>query len=79
MGTTLGDQQGRPSQGGGPNQFDFVLETSGTARTKTDAQVAYGVGFGHSLYGWKDNFKTLPVALFQAQIHQESTVIVQTS
>ena len=39
------------------------LRTLGTARTKTDAQVAYGVGFGRSLYGWKDNFKMLPVAL----------------
>ena len=26
------------------------------ARTKNDAQVAYGVCFGRSLYGWKDNF-----------------------
>ena len=25
--------------------------------------VAYGVGFRHSLYGWKDNFKTLPMEL----------------
>jgi hypothetical protein len=27
-----------------------------------DAQVAYGVGFGRSLYGWKDNFEELPMA-----------------
>jgi hypothetical protein len=26
-----------------------------------DAQVAYRVGFGCSLYGWKDNFKKLPM------------------
>jgi hypothetical protein len=26
------------------------------------AQVAYGVGFGRSLYGWKDNFEELPMA-----------------
>ena len=41
----------------------FQFRTPGTARTKMDAQVAYGVRFGRSLYGWKDNFKTLPVAL----------------
>ena len=40
----------------------FQFRTLGTARTKTDAQVAYGVGFGRSLYGWKDNFKDLPMA-----------------
>ena len=28
-----------------------------------DAQVAYGVGFGRSLYEWKDIFRTLPMAL----------------
>jgi hypothetical protein len=37
----------------------FQFRTPGTARTKTDAQVAYGVIFGCSLYGWKDNFKKL--------------------
>ena len=40
----------------------FQFRTPGIARTKTDAQVAYGVGFGRSLYGWKDNFKELPMA-----------------
>jgi hypothetical protein len=39
----------------------FQFRTSGTTRTKTDAHVAYGVGFGCSLYGWKDNFKKLPM------------------
>jgi hypothetical protein len=39
----------------------FQFQTSGTARTKTDAHVAYGVGFECSLYGWKDNFKKLPM------------------
>ena len=34
----------------------------GAARTKNDAQVAYGVRFGRSLYGWKDNFMELPMA-----------------
>ena len=41
----------------------FQFRTPGTGRTKTDAQVAYGVGFGRTWYGWKDNFKTLPMAL----------------
>ena len=41
----------------------FHFRTPGTACTKMDAQVAYGVGFGCSLYGWKYNFKTLPMAL----------------
>jgi hypothetical protein len=54
----------------------FQFRTPGTARTKTDAQVAYGVGFGCSLYGWKDNFKKLPMELVSAQIHLESTGIV---
>ena len=27
------------------------------------APVACGVGFGCTWYGWKDNFKTLPIAL----------------
>jgi hypothetical protein len=37
----------------------FQFQTPGTAHTKTDAYVAYRVGFGCSLYGWKDNFKKL--------------------
>jgi hypothetical protein len=37
------------------------FRTPKTVRTKTDAHVAYGVGFGCSLYGWKDNFKKLPM------------------
>ena len=36
-----------------------LLRSPGAARTKNDAQVAYGVRFGCSLYGWKDNFKEL--------------------
>ena len=39
----------------------FQFRTPGIARTKTDIQVAYGVGLVRSLYGWKDNFKTLPM------------------
>ena len=40
-----------------------LFRTPGTNRTKMVAQVIYGVGFGHSWYGWKDNFKSLPMAL----------------
>jgi hypothetical protein len=39
----------------------FQFRTPGTARTKTDAHIAYGVGFGCYLYGRKDNFKKLPM------------------
>jgi hypothetical protein len=39
----------------------FQFRTPVTARTKTDAHIAYVVGFGFSLYGWKDNFKKLPM------------------
>jgi hypothetical protein len=39
----------------------FQFRTQGTTRTKTDVHVTYGVGFGCSLYGWKDNFKKLPM------------------
>jgi hypothetical protein len=42
------------------SSFQFWIP--GTTRNKMDAQVAYGVGFGRSLYGWKDNFEELPMA-----------------
>ena len=32
-----------------------------------DAQIAYGVGFGCTLYDWKDNSKTLPMAPVSGQ------------
>jgi hypothetical protein len=40
----------------------FQFQTPGIAHTKMDVHVAYGVRFGCSLYGWKDNFKKLPMA-----------------
>jgi hypothetical protein len=40
----------------------FEFRILGIARNKMDAQVAYEVGFGRSLYGWKDNFEELPMA-----------------
>ena len=39
------------------------VRSPGAVRTKNDAQVAYGVRFGRSLHGWKDNFKELPMEL----------------
>jgi hypothetical protein len=44
------------------NSSSFQFRIPGTARNKMGAQVAYGVGFGRSLYGWKDNFEELPMA-----------------
>ena len=41
----------------------FQFRTPGTARTKTDAQVAYRVGLRRTWYGWKDDFNTIPMAL----------------
>ena len=40
-----------------------LLRSPGAAHTKINAQAAYGVHFGCSLYGWKDNFKEFPMAL----------------
>jgi hypothetical protein len=39
----------------------FQFRTPGIAHTKMDPHVAYRVRFGCSLYGWKDNFKKLPM------------------
>jgi hypothetical protein len=43
------------------NSSSFQFRIPGTARNKMGAQVAIGVGFGSSLYGWKDNFEELPM------------------
>ena len=40
-----------------------LLRSPGAARTKINAQAAYGVRFGCFLYGWKHNFKELRMAL----------------
>jgi hypothetical protein len=44
------------------NSSSSPVQSSGAVRNKTDAQVAYGVGFGRSIYGWKQNFIKLPMA-----------------
>ena len=70
-----GDLQGFPSREEGSKLIRFESpkwrpknnssssppRSSGAIRTKNDAQVAYGVRFERSLYGWKDNFKELPM------------------
>jgi hypothetical protein len=45
---------------------------------KTDAQVTYRVGFGRSIYGWKQNFIKLPMApvLLTSRICQSAALIV---
>jgi hypothetical protein len=43
------------------------VRSPGAVRNKTDAQVAYGVGFGRSVYGWKKNLIELPMASVSCQ------------
>jgi hypothetical protein len=43
------------------------VRSPGAVRNKTGAQVAYGVGFGRSIYGWKHNFIELPMAPVSCQ------------
>jgi hypothetical protein len=38
------------------NSSSSLVWSPGAVRNKTDAQVTYGVGFGRSIYGWKQNF-----------------------
>ena len=45
------------------NSSSSPPRSPGAAHTKNDAQVPYGVRFERSLYGWKDNFKELPMEL----------------
>jgi hypothetical protein len=44
------------------NSSSSPVRSPGAVRNKTDAQVAYGVGFVRSIYGWKQNFIELPMA-----------------
>jgi hypothetical protein len=43
-------------------QSSSPVRSPGAVRNKTEAQVTYGVGFGSSIYGWKQNFIKLPMA-----------------
>jgi hypothetical protein len=44
------------------NSSSSPVQSPGAVRNKTDAQVAYGVSFGRSIYGWKQNIIKLPMA-----------------
>jgi hypothetical protein len=44
------------------NSSSSPVQSPGAVRNKTDAQDAYGVGFGRSIYGWKQNFIKLLMA-----------------
>ena len=61
MATTKGDLQVKLEAHTKSTSSPF--RNPGTACTKTDAHVAFGVGFGCTLYGWKDNSNMLPMAL----------------
>jgi len=69
----LGHHLRRPARAPQPrwrpqtDSTSFQFRTPGIARTKTDAQVAYRLGFGCTLYGWKDNFKMVTMALVSVQ------------
>ena len=68
------DQHGYLNRDGGPKLIRFESPrwrpksssssswSPRAASTKINVQVAYGVHFGRSLYGWKDNIKELPMA-----------------
>jgi hypothetical protein len=45
------------------NSSSSPVRSPGAVRNKTDAQVAYKVGFGRFIYGWNHNFIELPMAL----------------
>jgi hypothetical protein len=49
------------------NSSSSPVRSPGVVRKKMDAQVAYGVGFGRSISGWKHNFIELPMALVSCQ------------
>jgi hypothetical protein len=60
------------------NSSSSLVQSPGAVHNKTDAQVAYGVGFGRSTYGWKHNFIELPMARSHAKIRTESKGIFET-
>ena len=73
------DQHGYPNRDGGQKLIRFESprwrpkSSSSSSRspravcTKVNAQVVYGARFGRSLYGWKDNFKKLPMEAVSGQ------------
>jgi len=59
-GTSKGDQTKVEAQ---TESTLIPFQSPGAISTKTDAQVAYGVGFGRSRYVRKFNKKSFPMAL----------------
>jgi hypothetical protein len=58
------DRQEQPSRVGGPIQVEFKSASEPRAAfSKNNTTATYGVHFRRSLYGWKGNFKELPMAL----------------
>jgi hypothetical protein len=49
------------------NSSSSPVRRPGAVRNKPDAQVAYGVGFGISIYGWMQNFIDLSMELVLCQ------------
>jgi hypothetical protein len=49
------------------NSSSSPIQSPGAVRNKSEAQVAYGVGFGRSIYGWMQNFIELPMAPVSCQ------------
>jgi hypothetical protein len=45
------------------NSTSSPPRSPGAVFGKSDAQAAYGLGFGRSTYGWKQNLIELPMAL----------------
>jgi hypothetical protein len=41
----------------------MLIQITGTVRTKIITEITYGLRFGCSLYGWKDEMTTFPMDL----------------
>ena len=58
-----GEQLGRPHRAGAQaNSTSTPPRNPGAGRTKIDAQDAYRLRFGRSIYGWKENFLEFSMA-----------------
>ena len=62
------DQQGRPTETGGPIQHDFeYASASRPVRLKLVIQDASGLRFRRYTYGWKDNLIRKPIQVVSCQ------------
>jgi len=57
------DQQQQPELEAQSKSSSSLLRSPRAAFSKNNTTATYGVHFGRSLYGWKGNFKELPMAL----------------